>query len=340
MATPKIMVGQHRFSASTPDAYGGASFSPALPQDSPQMSAYASDIAGDDHSAGHIRRRSNPTNGSFDDARSGSPTSIYGDEQLRAIGQSQRNSLSGSSFAEKQEEFNEKKESHPRPFSMSNTYPFTTTQNGYGSHNMDTVKSLTHKPSSRFSEDEKGIRSVDSTNEFHSSTWNLFGRSPVASPMWRHSEDGRRNLGAARPASPEKSRKKKRILIWLVAILILLALAGAGAGIGVWRHNVSVNEAKSDAASLDGTAVSASPSGSAADPSSTSDVSTESGNDSADVTIPARDANAVAGSGGPGGYYSLVAFGGSYAGKLSTPLIRQEHMAYTQVFRQWSYERR
>lgn len=319
MATPKIMVGQHRFSASTPDAYGGASFSPALPQDSPQMSTYASDVAGDDHDFGHLRRRSMPA-AAFDDARSGSPTSIYGDERLRAIGGAQRDSMSGSSIAEKEEEFNEKREPHPRPFSLSNTYPFTTGQNGYGSHNMDTVKSLSHKPSSRFSEDEKGIRSVDSTNEFHSSTWNLFGRSPVASPMWRHSDDGRRNLGGQPPVQPEKQKKRRRIIIWVVAVLILLALAGIGAGIGVWRHNVSVNDNNSSAAALDGEGTPVSASGAAARPSSASDVGSE-GNDSADVAIPARDSSAVPGSGGPGGYYSLVAFGGSYAGKGHPVLV-------------------
>jgi hypothetical protein len=310
--TPKIMVGQHRFSASTPDAYGGASFSPAVPQDSPRISAYASDIASDDYDQGHLRRRSNP------EPRSGSPSSIYGDEQLRAIGgQPPRSSLSGSSIREIQEnddEFNEKREPHPRPFSLSNTYPFTTGQNGYGNRDMNTVKSLNHKPSSRFSEDEKGVRSVDSTNEFHSSTWNLFGRSPVASPMWRHSEDGQRNLGGPVAVQPDKKRKKKRMLIWVIAILTLLALAGVGAGIGVWRHNVSVDENNSRIAALGGYDSSASSSGSAARPSSTS-VGTAEGSDSADVSIPARDSTAVAGSGGPGGYYSLVAFGGSYAGE-------------------------
>lgn len=314
------MVGQHRFSASTPDAYGGASFSPALPQDSPEISAYASDIAADDHEPGHLRKRSNPENRAFDDARSASPTSIYGEEQLRTIGQPSRSSLSGSSIHEKNEEFNEKREPHPRPFSLSNTYPFTTNQNGYGNHNMDTVKSLSHKPSSRFSEDEKGVRSVDSTNEFHSSTWNLFGRSPVASPMWRHSEDGRRNLGGQPPMQAEKQRKKKRIIIWVVAVLILLALAGIGAGIGIWRRNASVNDNKASVAALSGDGTSGSPSASAARPSSTGTGLAE-GNDSADVNIPARDATAVAGSGGPGGYYSLVAFGGSYAGESESSIL-------------------
>lgn len=320
--TPKIMVGQHRFSASTPDAYGGASFSPALPQESPRISTYASDIASDDYDQGHLRRRSNPENNAFDQARSGSPSSIYGDEQLRAVGgQHPRSSLSGSSIREIQaneDELNEKREPHPRPFSLSNTYPFTTGQNGYGNRDMNTVKSLNHKPSSRFSEDEKGVRSVDSTNEFHSSTWNLFGRSPVASPMWRHSEDGHRNLGGSAAVQPDKKKKKKRILIWVIVILILLALAGVGAGIGVWRHNVSVNENNSRVAALGGddSSASASPSGSAARPSSTG-AGTAEGNDSADVDLPARDSAAVAGSGGPGGYYSLVAFGGSYAGELN-----------------------
>lgn len=340
MTAPKIMVGQHRFSASTPDIYGGASFSPALPQDSPQMSTYASDVAGDDHSTGHLRRRSNPTNGTFDDARSASPTSVYGDEQLRNVGQRQRDSLANSSIIEKEGEFNEKREPHPRPFSLSNTYPFTTNQNGYGSHNMDTVRTLNHKPSSRFSEDEKGIWSMDSANEFQASTWNLFGRSPVASPMWRHSEDGRKNLGKQPATDPEKQRKKRRIIICVVAILILLALAGAGAGIGVWRHNVSMDQAKSDVAALAGSGSSASTSGSAASPSSTSGSATENGNDSADVTIPARDSSVEAGSGGPGGYYSLVAFGGSYAGESYKRLVCCKIRSLTRLHRQRTYTKR
>lgn len=320
MTTPKIMVGDHRFSASTPDAYGGASFSPAIQSDSPRLSTYASDVAHENEMS-HLRRRSNPTNTAYPDADSQSMLSSDGGDIARAINNSQRNSLSESSLNEKAEELNEKRDPHPRPFSLSNTYPFTSSENGYGSHSTDPSKTLNHKPSSRFSEDEKGVRSMDSTNEFHSSTWNLFGRSPVASPMWRHSEDGRRNLSQVPPppVNAAKQRKKRRIIIWVVAILILLALAGAGAGIGVWRHNVTVNEAAHS--SKDGAADKNA--GSAASPSGTATSHTgSSGNDSADVTIPARDASAVAGSGGPGGYRSMVAFGGSYAGMLDTQHYR------------------
>jgi hypothetical protein len=155
---------------------------------------------------------------------------------------------------------------------------------------------------------------MDSTNEFHSSTWNLFGRSPTASPMWRHSEDGRRNLAPA-PVEATKKKKKRRVLIWVVAILILLALAGVGAGIGIWRHNVSVDNAHNSVSAKDGDSA-ATPSTTGAD-GSTSSGTSPVGNNSADVTLPARDTTAVAGSGGPGGYYSLVAFGGSYAGETA-----------------------
>lgn len=232
----------------------------------------------------------------------------------------QKDSLSNLSIIESEEEVAiPAPKPSERPFSFSNTYPFTTSANGYGSQN--TTRTLNHKPSSRFSEDEKreNVKSVGSANELQSSTWNLFGRSATASPMWGNNEKlVTHGVASSQQKADMARRKKRRIIIIVACVLIALLIAGAGTAIGIWQgHKANDRSAKAAPAAgandADGTT----------NPSSTSNDAGISNGKTADVQMPARDANASPGSGGPGGYNQIVAFGGSYGGKLLCHALTQ-----------------
>jgi hypothetical protein len=231
----------------------------------------------------------------------------------------QKESLSNLSIIESEDEVvaPSRKSPEPRPFSLSNTYPFSTSANGYG--NQATTRTLNHKPSSRFSEDEKreNIKSMSSNNDLQASTWNLFGRSPTASPMWGQNEKFvSHGVASQQQKANAARRKKRRMLIIVAGVLTVAMLAGAGAGIGIWQSHRSNDTASSDAAK-DRTG-----SRTAAAPTSSGEASPTTSGESADVTMPARDADASPGSGGPGGYNQIVAFGGSYGGKHAPPAAR------------------
>lgn len=211
-----------------------------------------------------------------------------------------------------------------------NAYPFASSQHGFGA---DTMRSVKHKPSSRFSEDEKrgagGFATMSSNNDFQSSTWNLFGRSAASPAPWAGNSEksGGKGLGDPKAAATSTQARKKRRRTWIIiAVIALLVVAGVATGLGIWQNNVNNVKAGLDR----NLAGSSKNDGSGTDPSTTDDAtattdsaspskttgskasSTKSSLDS-DV-LPARSTSAVAGSGGPGGYFSVLAFGGSYAG--------------------------
>ena len=302
MTTPKITVGHHRFSASTPDAYGGANISsPALDADSPRSSTYSSDIAAFPDPT-HLRRRSMPIN-TLDEAGDRRSFGESSSASMRgpAARHGQKESLSNLSIIESEEEMvmtPSRKSPEPRPFSFSNTYPFTTSANGYG--NQGTTRTLNHKPSSRFSEDEKreNVKSMSENNDLQASTWNLFGRSPNASPMWGQNEKFvSHGVASQQQKAHAAKRKKRRMLIIVAAVLTVVVLAGAGTGIGLWQSHKSPDKSSakssSDAAAAEATSRDASPS------SSTSSTGGQSSSgETADVQMPARDANLSPGTGG------------------------------------------
>ena len=228
-----------------------------------------------------------------------------------AARQIHKNSFAGLSIVESEEEeedYKEKPRDVNRPFSLSNTYPFTSSQNSFGNANPKFQSvSVSPKASSRFSEDEKkGMHTNSENNDFQSSTWNLFGRSSAASPMWRHTDGNSKTPGSATAAyAAVAARRRRRVLLLVVLVLLLIAIAGAAAGIGLWRNHAARADARQDTASAD-----------AANAAGNSDVKV-AGTAKASATRSSTSdpaATAVPGSGGPGGYYTLVAFGSSYSG--------------------------
>lgn len=212
---------------------------------------------------------------------------------------------------------------------VSQAYPFSQSQNGYG--NNDTRRTISHKPSSCFSEDEKrGFNTVSSNNDYHSAAWKLFGRAPTPQrPMWPSSQSNEKAgkkggfggiLGASGAATAtsnkQPSKSRKRMLWIIVAAIVLLAIAGVGTGIGIWRHNVAQDEARQRSLNAQTNGQGVSGDGTAGNGEVTVLASGTSAANPAEPTGTGRSTTAAPGSGGNAGYYNLLAFGGTYAGEM------------------------
>ena len=310
--TPTITIAHHRFSASTPDLSEEAGFrnSQVLGSTSERTPTDPTDFDILPEPS-HLRRRSMPQGAANLGGSSTARSSMQTVKEALAARHIHKNSFTGLSILESEAELpTEKPRDLNRPFSLSNTYPFVTSQNRFSNANSKIVAvDASPNPSSRFSSDEKkDFQTTSENNDFQSSAWNLFGRSPGYSSMLKPAEARNKasNTTMGAHASTAK-RRKRRFLVLFLLFMLIATLAGAAAGIGVWRNNAAKAGTKLDATAADHA--------NDANDTGNSDVSAAGSATATSASPASSQAPAVSGSGGAGGYNTIVTFGSSYSGK-------------------------